>query len=184
MKLLATLLPQVAFLLLGGLPLDVIAKKWMPYAAPSSDTREEPPDHRATVVEIASPIAGEARISSNFGIRVDPVHGDARTHTGIDIAARHGTPVLAAGAGTVAFSGVDKRGYGRYIIVQHAAGYSSWYAHLSTVAKGLHIGARLSPGQLIGSVGQSGKATAPHLHFEVRFNNLPVDPLRALSPLC
>ncbi|MFJ1258436.1 M23 family metallopeptidase [Cupriavidus sp. CuC1] len=68
--------------------------------------------------------------------------------------------------------------------MQHAAGYSSWYAHLSTLVKGLRIGTRLSPGQLIRSVGQSGRATAPHLHFEVRFKNLPIDPAAALPGKC
>ncbi|MFJ1252356.1 M23 family metallopeptidase [Cupriavidus sp. CuC1] len=184
MRLIAAMLPQVAFLLFAALPLSVVASEGMSRSASSFDIREDVLDLRASDVEITPPIKGETRISSAFGVRIDPVSGGIRVHTGVDLAARHGTPVVAADAGTIAFLGVDKRGYGRYVVVQHAAGYSSWYAHLSTLAKGLHIGTRLSPGQLIGAVGQSGRTTAPHLHFEVRFNNLPIDPLRVIPRKC
>ncbi|MFJ1258437.1 M23 family metallopeptidase [Cupriavidus sp. CuC1] len=83
-----------------------------PRSAPSFDIREDVPERRTAEVEIASPIQCEARISSAFRIRVDPVSGGIRVHTGVDLAARHATPVVAAGAGTIAFLGVDKRGYG------------------------------------------------------------------------
>ncbi|KVP44110.1 hypothetical protein WJ87_31415 [Burkholderia ubonensis] len=118
-----------------------------------------------------------ARISSPFGHRVHPVTGIRHGHTGVDLAAPTGTPVHAAAAGTLQFVGREP-GYGNYVVVRHAGGYTSWYGHLSAFAKGLRKGMPVTRGQHLGAVGSTGTATGPHLHFEVRAKNRPVDPIR------
>jgi len=133
---------------------------------------------------VAQPFAmplNYVRVSSPFGYRTHPVTGLHLFHTGVDLAARTGTPVVAAAAGTVQFIGVDSSGYGKHVVVRHARGYTSYYAHLSGFASGLRVGAQVSAGQQLGAVGQTGVATGPHLHFEVRLNNQPTDPLKLTS---
>lgn len=132
---------------------------------------------------VAQPFAmpvNYARISSPFGCRIHPVTGLRLLHTGVDLTAAVGTPVVAAAAGVVQFVGFDS-GYGKHVVLVHAQGYTSYYAHLSSYAAGLRVGARVSQGQRLGAVGQTGVATGPHLHFEVRVNNRPTDPLTLTS---
>jgi peptidoglycan hydrolase-like protein with peptidoglycan-binding domain len=102
-----------------------------------------------------------------------------RFHTGLDFPARHGVPVAAAAAGRVAFAGRDGGGYGNLVVVRHAGGVYTWYAHLAaiTVRRGAFVGA----GARIGTVGATGHATGPHLHFEVRVRGAATDPLAALG---
>jgi murein DD-endopeptidase MepM/ murein hydrolase activator NlpD len=97
-----------------------------------------------------------------------------RNHTGIDFPAPAGTPIGAAGVGTVTFAGWNSGGYGNLMIVRHRLGYETWYAHLSsfTVANG----ASVAGGVQIARVGSTGRSTGPHLHFEVRKDGVPVDP--------
>ncbi|MCO8628150.1 M23 family metallopeptidase [Burkholderia multivorans] len=121
------------------------------------------------------------RISSFFGERIHPLSQAMAFHTGVDLAAPSGTPVAAAADGVVSFVGTDPGGYGHYVIVDHADGYSTYYAHLSAFARGLKVGEVVKQGQRIGSVGMTGAATGPHLHFEVRVANEPVDPLVTLA---
>ncbi|WP_232446801.1 M23 family metallopeptidase [Burkholderia ubonensis] len=121
------------------------------------------------------------RISSFFGERIHPLSQAMAFHTGVDLAAPSGTRVDAAADGTVSFVGTDPGGYGRYVIVDHADGYSTYYAHLSAFAHGLKVGERVRQGERIGSVGMTGAATGPHLHFEVRIADQPVDPLVTLA---
>ncbi|MGU7769237.1 M23 family metallopeptidase [Burkholderia sp. MR1-5-21] len=121
------------------------------------------------------------RISSFFGERIHPLSQAMSFHTGVDLAAPTGTRVDAAADGTVSFVGTDPGGYGRYVIVDHAEGYSTYYAHLSAFAHGLKVGDTVKQGERIGSVGMTGAATGPHLHFEVRIANQPVDPLVTLA---
>jgi len=116
------------------------------------------------------------RISSPFGDRLHPVSGEERFHTGVDLTAHSGAPVFAAAAGTVEFVGAMS-GYGRNVVINHGDGYTTWYAHLSRFMHGLRPGDQVAQGQRIGSVGSTGVATGPHLHFEVRMNDQPVDPL-------
>jgi murein DD-endopeptidase MepM/ murein hydrolase activator NlpD len=122
------------------------------------------------------PVDG-ARVSSPFGARIHPGTGERREHTGVDLAAPIGTPVKAAAPGAVATTGFDKGGYGRYVVLQHAAGYSTWYAHLSAIAAHVRVGIQMRLGQRLGAVGRTGDATGAHLHFEVRHNQEPTDPL-------
>jgi murein DD-endopeptidase MepM/ murein hydrolase activator NlpD len=117
------------------------------------------------------------RISSPFGVRMHPVFGEERFHTGVDLTARAGAPVLAAAAGTVEFVGVLS-GYGRHVVINHGDGYTTCYAHLSSFARGLRAGMQIAQGERIGAVGRTGVATGPHLHYEVRINDQPVDPMK------
>jgi len=121
----------------------------------------------------ASPIPGAA-ITSRFGPRVHPIFGDVRTHTGIDFRAATGTPVRAAGVGTVVYAG-PRGGYGNTVIIDHGNSLATLYAHLSSIAVG--NGTRVARGQLVGRAGSTGYSTGPHLHFEVRARGVPVDPL-------
>ncbi|MHB8279632.1 MAG: peptidoglycan DD-metalloendopeptidase family protein [Candidatus Humimicrobiaceae bacterium] len=118
------------------------------------------------------PVAG--RLISGFGVRRHPIFGTARMHTGIDLAAPNGTPIVAADGGEViqaSYSG----GYGNSILIYHGGGFATFYAHLSGFAVGQ--GQMVKRGQVIGYVGTTGWTTGPHLHFEVRINGVAQNPL-------
>ncbi|WP_109479567.1 M23 family metallopeptidase [Paraburkholderia sp. C35] len=116
------------------------------------------------------------RVSSPFGMRIHPVYGERRFHTGVDLTAPAGTPIYAAAAGTVELA-VNGHGYGKHVVLRHDDGYSTYYAHMATFAADLKVGERVEQGQVIGYVGRTGTATGPHLHYEVRKDDHPVDPL-------
>lgn len=120
------------------------------------------------------------RISSPFGYRIHPVKARPLMHTGVDFAAPKGTPVVAAASGTAQFVGT-RHGYGKTVVLSHPQGYTTHYAHLSAFARDLRVGAPVTEGQPLGAVGSTGTATGAHLHFEVRLNNRPVDPLTLTS---
>ncbi|BCP55100.1 peptidase M24 [Kaistia sp. 32K] len=120
-------------------------------------------------------------LRSNFGYRKHPILGYQRLHPGVDWAAPRGTPILAAGNGTVEKAGWSS-GYGNFTLIQHTNGYESAYGHQSAIAKGIRPGAKVRQGQVIGYVGSTGLSTGPHLHYEVRINSKPVDPLRVRLP--
>jgi murein DD-endopeptidase MepM/ murein hydrolase activator NlpD len=118
------------------------------------------------------------RISSHFSKRrFHPVLKIYRPHHGIDYAAATGTPVSTVGDGKVIFSGY-KGGYGKLIIISHSNGFKTYYGHLSRFAKGIYRGKRVKQGDLIGYVGKTGLATGPHLHYEMRQHNRPINPFR------
>nr|WP_158651883.1 M23 family metallopeptidase [Marinobacterium profundum] len=129
------------------------------------------------VRRLTKPVTG-ARLSSVFGKRWHPVFGNMRMHTGVDYAAPRGTPVRATASGRIAFKG-RLRGYGRVIDVDHGNGTVTRYAHLSQFATDLATGRQVVTGAVIGEVGASGTATGPNLHYEVRLEGRPVDPLSA-----
>lgn len=114
------------------------------------------------------------RLTSYFGYRRHPYWGGRHLHTGIDIAAPHGTPISAADSGTVIFSSWWD-GYGKALVIDHGRGISTVYAHLSRIY--LQVGAGVAKGQTIGLVGSTGYSSGPHLHFEVRRNGKPVNPM-------
>jgi murein DD-endopeptidase MepM/ murein hydrolase activator NlpD len=114
-------------------------------------------------------------VTSRFGFRRHPIFRAHLFHQGVDIAAAHGTPVRAAGDGTVLFAGWYG-GYGKLIVLDHGDGLSTLYGHLSTIL--VAPGAQVARGQIIGRVGSTGYSTGPHLHFEIRRNGQPVDPQR------
>jgi murein DD-endopeptidase MepM/ murein hydrolase activator NlpD len=113
------------------------------------------------------------RVSSDFGWRKDPLTGETRFHRGLDVAAAYGQEVPVAASGSVVFSGTQK-GYGKVVVVQHDGGAETRYAHLSQLD--VRTGDVVKEGDVIGRVGQSGRATGPHLHFEVREGGQAVDP--------
>ncbi|HWG67162.1 MAG TPA: peptidoglycan DD-metalloendopeptidase family protein [Rhodanobacteraceae bacterium] len=121
------------------------------------------------------------RLSSTFGMRKDPVLGYTRLHKGVDYAAPTGTPIHAAGDGTIVFRGT-KHGYGNFIAIKNTPTYTTAYGHMSRFAPGLHVGSHVTQGEVIGYVGQTGFATGPHLHYEVRVDGKPENPLTVTMP--
>ena len=115
----------------------------------------------------------KGKIDSGFGMRRHPVYGDVRMHTGTDIDGRTGDPVVAAKEGRVILAGVFG-GYGNCVIIQNG-GVSTLYGHLSSID--VSVGNTVNKGEFIGRVGSTGVATGPHLHFEVRINGDPKDPM-------
>lgn len=123
------------------------------------------------------------RISSGFSLsRKHPVLNKIRAHKGVDYAAPTGTPVKAAGNGTIIMVGTNG-GYGRTVVIKHGSQYSTLYAHMSKYAAGLKKGMRIKQGQTIGYVGMSGLATGPHLHYEFRINDVHHNPLTVTFPM-
>ena len=121
-----------------------------------------------------TPVDG-ARLSSRFGMRRHPILGYTRLHRGLDFAAPRGTPIYAAGSGTIVALGRNGD-YGKYIRIRHRNGYETAYAHMNGYARRLKKGAKVKQGQIIGYVGATGLATGPHLHYEVLRHNKPVNP--------
>jgi murein DD-endopeptidase MepM/ murein hydrolase activator NlpD len=119
----------------------------------------------------------EGRLGSGFGEREDPFNGEGKFHTGVDIEAPYGTPVRATADGNVSGASMGA-GYGREVVLDHGHNFLTVYGHLSAIA--VLPGQHVIRGQVIGYVGQSGRATGPHLHYEVRVNNVPVNPHKYL----
>ncbi|ESR26484.1 Membrane protein [Lutibaculum baratangense AMV1] len=117
--------------------------------------------------------------TSGFGMRRHPILGYSRMHTGVDWAARTGTPIIAAGNGKVVQAGWSS-GYGQRVEIQHANGYLSTYSHMSAIS--VKEGQSVHQGQLIGKIGSTGRSTGPHLHYEVKVNGRFVDPMRIRLP--
>jgi murein DD-endopeptidase MepM/ murein hydrolase activator NlpD len=140
-----------------------------PLAAPASLSSCGEPTGTGPAVAFRWPAKGP--VTSGFGGR------GGKSHRGIDISGRYGTAVRAAAAGTVVFS-ERKRGYGRVVILKHAGGYETVYAHNQDnfVLEGAHV----RQGQAIADMGSTGNSTGPHLHFEVRVGSRAVDPLACL----
>ncbi len=127
-----------------------------------------------------SPIKA-GRFTSGFGYRRHPLLGINKMHTGIDWAAAVGTPIVAAGNGTIEMSG-RHGGNGNYIRIRHGNGYKTAYSHLSRFAPGMKKGMKVRQGELIGYVGSTGFSTGPHLHYEVLINNRFTNPLKLHVP--
>jgi len=123
-----------------------------------------------------------SRITSGFtNARFHPVLQEWRAHRGIDYGAPTGTRVKATGDGVVEIAG-RQGGYGNLVVLRHQTQYTTWYGHLSGIAKGVRKGARVAQGEVIGFVGATGLATGPHLHYELRINDVYQDPLRVAIP--
>jgi len=123
-----------------------------------------------------TPVDG-ARISSGFGMRFHPVLGYTRMHKGIDFAVPSGTPVMAAGTGTVKIAG-RMGGYGNYLRIDMGNGYGTAYGHLSRFAPGIHMGSHVRQGQVVAYSGNTGMSTGPHLHYEILVKGEQVNPLK------
>lgn len=123
---------------------------------------------------LRTPVDG-ARVTSGFGMRMHPVLGFSKLHKGIDFGAPTGTPIYAAGSGTVVEIG-KKGSYGNYIRLRHNGEYQTAYAHMSKFAKGLRKGDKVKQGEVIGYVGATGRVTGAHLHYEIMVNGAQVNP--------
>jgi murein DD-endopeptidase MepM/ murein hydrolase activator NlpD len=134
--------------------------------------RETPATTASGLAELERPTA---RLTSAFGWRKDPLTGAAKFHSGVDLKAAEGDPVGATGAGRVVFSGRNG-GYGNSVVIEHANGVRTRYAHLSALL--VAVGDQVSEGQPIGLAGHTGRATGPHVHYEVLEHGRAVDPLR------
>ena len=121
------------------------------------------------------PVIGQ--ITGHFGERLDPFSGEGAFHTGVDISSPYGMPVRATADGVVIDAAVHT-GYGRLVEVDHGFGVTTWYGHLSSfsVPPGMHV----KRGDILGYVGVSGRTTGPHVHYEVRIHDAPVNPMRYL----
>lgn len=119
----------------------------------------------------------EGRITSSFGERIDPFNGEGAFHSGVDISSPFGHAIIAPADGVVTFADFMS-GYGRLVMVDHGHGISTRYGHMSAFA--VAVGQTIHRGDVIGYVGASGRVTSPHLHYEVRINNTPVNPYKYL----
>jgi murein DD-endopeptidase MepM/ murein hydrolase activator NlpD len=114
-------------------------------------------------------------MTSSFGYRNDPFTGQRSAHHGIDLAGPYGLEIHCTGDGVVAYAHKNRHGYGKEVIIDHGFGYTTRYAHLQDIL--VKSGQKLKRGQVVGTMGNSGRSTGPHLHYEVRMNNHPVNPL-------
>lgn len=121
------------------------------------------------------------RISSLFGIRRDPYTKQGRMHTGVDFVGATGTPIHSAGDGIVYVATYSSTGYGNQVIIDHGFGYKTRYAHLHRIS--VNEGEKVKRGQIIGTMGNSGRSTGTHLHYEVLVKNKPVNPLNYFNDM-
>jgi murein DD-endopeptidase MepM/ murein hydrolase activator NlpD len=115
------------------------------------------------------------RIASGFGMRIDPVYGTPKMHKGLDFTAPQGTPIYATGNGVVKIAGYSEGGYGNHVVINHGYGYETLYGHMVKVKA--RAGQRVKRGEVIGWVGNTGKSTGPHCHYEVHINGEEVNPV-------
>ena len=128
----------------------------------------------AYTLPFAMPVKDSFRWTSGFGYRKDPKGAGTRMHEGTDMAGAYGTPIYATAEGTVTFSGWHS-GYGRHVKLRHANGIETTYSHMSQIR--VEVGQRVSRGDRIGDMGNSGRSTGTHLHYEVHLNGTPVNPM-------
>jgi murein DD-endopeptidase MepM/ murein hydrolase activator NlpD len=167
--------PELAF---AALTTDGHTHRYYRFAPPDGDVSDYYNSDGQAVTQflLRKPVAA-GRLGDGFGWRIHPILLDRRFHRGVDYAAPFGSPIVAAGAGVV--EKIDQEwGYGKYVRVLHDFGYETTYAHISSVPRGLRVGARVHQGQTIAYVGSTGLSTGPHLYYEVRINGRDVDPLR------
>jgi murein DD-endopeptidase MepM/ murein hydrolase activator NlpD len=152
-------------------------------STPSTPAPSSPGPAPSGPVSFYRPVAGP--IGDGFGV----ARGGGRVHQGLDFPVPQGTPVQASGVGTTIFAGYNAGGYGNLVVVQHRLGYTTWYAHLSAITTS--VGTVVEGGTRIGLVGSTGYSTGPHLHYEVRRYDTPINPMpmmlagtaaRALAP--
>ncbi|MEM8629823.1 MAG: M23 family metallopeptidase [Pseudomonadota bacterium] len=125
-------------------------------------------------VPFSQPVFAPTRFTSGFGMRSDPFGRGRRMHNGVDFAGKHGIPIHATAVGTVVFAGWQG-GYGRVVKIRHAQGFETTYAHLARIS--VKKGEKVSRGDRIGDMGNSGRSTGTHLHYEVRIDGKPVNPM-------
>ncbi len=127
---------------------------------------------------LAGPVGVPWRVTSNYGLRVDPFNKRPGWHNGVDIGAYWNAPITATGPGTVSFAGT-KSGYGRTVEIDHGHGFKSRYGHMKRI--NVKKGDTVAIGDVVGAMGSTGRSTGPHLHYEVWFNGKPYDPVEFLK---
>ncbi|MGA9769098.1 MAG: M23 family metallopeptidase [Blastocatellia bacterium] len=158
---------------------NVIKKSASAIAIPSENANAAPRyEERTTNSTIERGVASTAQVGSRFGYRSDPFTGGARFHAGVDIKARTGDTVGASQPGIVEFAGWYY-GYGNMIVINHGGGVTTRYAHLSSFL--VEVGTRVERGQIIARAGSTGRATSPHLHYEVRVEGSAINPFQVLA---
>jgi murein DD-endopeptidase MepM/ murein hydrolase activator NlpD len=130
-------------------------------------------DQRSLLVSTPSIWPARGWVTSDFGTRMDPYSAERRMHHGMDIATPHGQPVYSPSDGTVVFAG-NEGGYGKVLVIDHGYGVKTRYGHLSEIA--VRMGDRVRRGDKVAAVGNTGRSTGPHLHYEVRVNGIPENP--------
>lgn len=156
-------------------------RKFYRYQAPEGGVEFYDENGRSAQQFLLRKPVPNAVFGSPFGGRRHPILGYVRMHTGVDWRAPRGSPILAAGNGTVEKAGWAN-GYGNQTIIRHGNGYETSYNHQNAIASGITPGTRVRQGQLIGYVGSTGLSTGPHLHYEVIVNGAKVDPMRIRMP--
>jgi murein DD-endopeptidase MepM/ murein hydrolase activator NlpD len=167
--------PELVF---AALTLDGRTHRYYRFTAPDDGGTDyyDADGHSVTASLIHKPVA-DGRLGDGFGWRMHPILRDRRFHEGVDYAAPFGSPIAAAGAGVV--EKIDQQwGYGKYVRLRHDFGYETTYAHISSVPRGLKVGARIHPGQTIAYIGSTGLSTGPHLYYELRVNGRYANPLQ------
>ncbi len=170
----------------GGMGLGPTIARSLDRGAPSHKAAPPPaspavmPRVDGEPISLRAPIAGPITSTSSFGPRRDPIEGDRRWHAGIDLRAPAGAPVQAAAGGTVTHAG-PAGSYGNLVVVDHGGGVETRYAHLESVDA--RVGERVPAGGAVGRVGSTGRATGPHLHFELRRNGKAIDPAQLSNAL-
>ncbi len=159
----------------------LIPEKARPISAPGAVVaRIQPAVAQEVLIAFEEPVPGR-EIISPFGLRQLPWEGGGRLHEGVDISADSGVAVIAVADGVVTEAGTNG-GYGRYVAVRHAAGLTTYYAHLGGIGSGVKPGLAVKAGQPIGRIGSTGVSTGPHLHFEIRDpDDKPLNPAMFLG---
>jgi murein DD-endopeptidase MepM/ murein hydrolase activator NlpD len=159
-----------AELILSGKPMRLW--RFEPHGGESAFYNDKGESARKALLK--TPIDG-ARLTSGFGMRTHPILGYSRMHRGVDFGASSGTPIMAAGSGTIAFVGIHN-GYGKYIKIKHNSSIATAYAHMSSFARGARVGNKVRQGEVIGYVGSTGMATGAHLHYEILRDGTQINP--------
>ncbi len=157
------------------LVLDGVPKTYYRYV--NADGQVDYVDERgrsASKALLKTPVSG-SKITSGFGMRKHPLLGYSKMHTGTDFGVPHGSPIRAAGTGVVEVAG-RHGAYGITVQIKHSGKFQTLYAHMSKLAAGIRAGTKVNQGQIIGYVGATGRATGPHLHYEVRVAGRPMNP--------
>ena len=152
-----------------------IAYQFQSYNAISTLIRNQ--DEKLASIPAIQPISNKQlnRIASGFGMRIDPVYGTPKMHKGLDFTAPQGTPIYSTGDGIVKFAGKENGGFGNHVRINHGYGYETLYGHMFRVK--VRAGQRVKRGEIIGWVGNTGKSTGPHCHYEVHINGNEVNPV-------
>jgi murein DD-endopeptidase MepM/ murein hydrolase activator NlpD len=149
-----------------------------PFAPAALDARAKILAGRLPGLPLSTPLRGDYRLSSPFGYRIHPITGVNQLHAGLDMAAPIGTPIFATGNGKVVRAGVAG-GYGNMVEIEHADGLHTRYGHMLSIA--VNVGDQVTAATVVGALGSTGDSTGPHVHYEVRRGDTPVDPMPFLE---